>query len=146
MIRWMPPDKLGSSTTKISTDFLKQNGLDVVNEWYHSPHGVDLFIWNDGNGSVIKFQLSVLGLIVEWSSTAGLKTGMIIEEELANPVNKMDSSDLVQFDKRPLESTLDYALQVLKKIQGLSDEKRKFIIGKMKSGWMGWMKSWFFKA
>lgn len=148
MIRWMPPDKLGQSTTKVSTDFLRQNGLDVVNEWYHSPYGVDLFIWCDGNGKIIKFQLCILGLVSEWTHLSGLKTGMIVEEETANPVNKINSSDLVQFDENPLPSTLDYSLQVLTRIQGLPVRRMEFIEARMKAqeGLLKRMKSWFFKT
>lgn len=149
MIRWMSPEKLGLSTTKVSTDFLKQNGLEVVSEWYHSSHGVDLFIWRDSNDEVLKFQLSILGLISEWSHTGGLKTGMILEEETEKPLNKINSSDLIKFDVRPQKSSLDYSIQVLKKIQQLNPEKLEFILAKMDpqdKSILSKMKSWLFKT
>jgi hypothetical protein len=154
MIKWISPEKLGASTTKVSTDFLKQNGIEVVSEWYHSPHGVDLFIWNDGQGRMLRYQFSLLGLIVEWNINEGLKTGMIVEEEATNPLNKISTSDLINEDEFPLKSTLEYAFKVLSEMKDLSTQKKQRMLedfgspfpqarGGPSRGILSYLKSWF---
>ncbi len=144
-MRWISPEKLGSSTQKVSTDFLKQNGLEVVNEWYHSPFGADLFFWLDGHQKIIKFQWSLLGQILEWSESTGLKTGILVERDHENPLNKVDASDLIQFDSDPLKPSLEYAFQVLDFMTGVPKERKDFIreLILKKPGVIERMKKWF---
>lgn len=129
MIRWMSPQALGRSTSKVSTDFLTQNGLEVVSEWHHSPHEVDLFIWQDSGQKVIKFQIGILGQIVEWSFTGGLKTGMVVEQELLESNGpKMKGSELVHYDEIPLLSTLTYAIQVIHEMKDLKPSQKALLV------------------
>ena len=150
MMRWISPDKLASTTLKVSTDFLKQNGLEVVNEWHHSPHGVDLFIWTGGPGEMIKFQLSVLGLILEWNRGSGLRTGMVIEEESSNPLNKMSATDLIKYDSQPQKSTVEYCGQILSELKDLESAKKRSMLDilgvrRSESALVDFFKAWFKK-
>lgn len=129
MIRWMSPRSLGRSTSKVSTDFLTQNGLEVVSEWHHSPHEVDLFIWQDSNHKVIKFQVGILGQIVEWSFTGGLKTGMVVEQDLkeSNGQMRIKGSELICYDESPLTSTLTYVRQVIHEMKDLKPSQKALL-------------------
>ena len=127
-MRWISPDQLGPTTQTVSTAFLKQNGLEVVNEWHHSPHGVDLFIWTGGPNEIIKFQLSVLGLILEWSHGSGLRTGMVIEQEEPHSVTPGVATDLVHYDAEPQNPTREYGVQIIKELKDLDPRKRALIL------------------
>ena len=135
MLNWISPKILAKSTRKISTDFLKQNGLEIVSEWYHSPYGVDFFMWKNGNGEVIKFQLSVMGQVTEWSLNAPLQTGMILEEEaMAGGPLAYEASEKIQYDLEPQSSTLIYAHQILLGMSDLNATLQKTLTEGLESG------------
>lgn len=116
---------------EVSTDVLKQNGLEVVHRWYHSPHGVDLFLWHGADQDIIKIQLSILGSVVDWSLAGGVRTGIVVEEEQSGSVNKIDASERIQFDGDLVPETLKYGLEVLKAMTCLKPKDEAFLMSRL---------------
>jgi len=134
MILWMSPEKLAQSATKISTDFLSQNGMVVVNEWHHGPHGIDLFIWRNGSGEILKFQLNLLGSITEWNIQSGIQTGMIIEEGQATGTEEFGPIfEKVFYDSSPVRSTLEYASLILSMMPELDPSEKKTLLQRVEN-------------
>jgi hypothetical protein len=96
--RFFNAEEIGHSLKEVSPLLLKTTHPEITSRWFHSSQDADLFIWFDRNQGVIKQQISFFGQVVEWNIVEGLKTGLVIEEEIRGHAR---ASEMVCFDARP---------------------------------------------
>lgn len=123
------PSRAGKSLKEVGVDYLKVESKNITSRWFHSNHDVDLFLWLDEYSQVIKQQVSFCGQIVEWNVLDGLKTGVVIEEEVASgEENKIDQSEMIQFDPRPQKQAITLAVEVIQNIETIEDLIRSHLL------------------
>lgn len=117
---------IGKSLKEVAVDLIKTEEDDVISRWFHSESDTDLFTWVDLRQNIIKQQLSFHGQIVEWNCLEGIKTGVIIESDLEEDdqpriknekASDLQKSESIQFDGKPLNKSVDLALEILSHIQ-----------------------------
>jgi hypothetical protein len=133
------PAQAGRSLKEVGIDYLKVESKNITSRWFHSAHDVDLFLWLDEHSQVIKQQVSFCGQIVEWNVLDGLKTGVVIEEEVWSGdgnENKIDQSEIIRFDQRPQKQAIKLAIEVIQNIESLEDFVRGHLLSNfgVKSG------------
>lgn len=125
------PAQAGRSLKEVGIDYLKVESKNITSRWFHSAHDVDLFLWLDEHSQVIKQQVSFCGQIVEWNILDGLKTGVVIEEEIVGDVgdlNKVDQSEMIRFDDRPQKQAIRLAIEVIQNIEPLEELVRRHLL------------------
>jgi hypothetical protein len=120
------PEEIGMSLREVAVDVMQLEDEHVISRWFHSNHDADLLIWTDGSHRVIKHQVSFLGQVVEWNSADGVKTGVIIEEEMSDP--KAEASEIIHFDPAPQSTTIQQALRLLEHVKDLTEEDRGLLL------------------
>jgi len=118
---------VGRSLKEVAVDMIKTENEDLVSRWYHSTTGTDLFTWADRRDNIIKQQLNFNGQVVEWNCLEGIKTGVVIEQDMENEANqttisketqkdeaKVNPSETIKFDQKPQTNSVDLALEILK--------------------------------
>lgn len=93
----------GATLAEKAVDVHVIDGTEYIARWYYSPHDADLMIWFDAEQQIDRYQLNSGGQIVDWSRSEGLKTGFIVEIELAmdGKTSKAASGEVaetIQFD------------------------------------------------
>jgi hypothetical protein len=73
---------IGQTLREVAVDLIETETENIISRWYRASDVADLFMWTDARGNVIKQQLSFYGQVVEWNCVDGLRTGVIIEEDL----------------------------------------------------------------
>lgn len=73
----------GATLVEKAVDVHVIDGAEFIARWYYSPRDADLMIWFDAEQRIDRYQLNSGGQIVDWSRSEGLKTGFIVEIELA---------------------------------------------------------------
>ncbi len=76
------PQKIGESFREVDVNYADSRGEKVVTRWFHADEGSDLYIWIDPRGEIVKQQIALHGLTIEWNILDGLRTGIVLEEEL----------------------------------------------------------------
>ena len=124
------PEKIGASLTEVDTSVLQTESQKVVSRWFHSPHDADLFIWIDEKKNLIKHQVAFCGQIVEWNILEGVRTGVVVEQEVEQEVDgpSMSSSETIRFDLRPQDSAVHMALQLVRRVETLEEKTRGEIL------------------
>ncbi len=117
------PSRAGKSLKEVGVDYLKVESKNITSRWFHSNHDVDLFLWLDEHSQVIKQQVSFCGQIVEWNVLDGLKTGVVIEEEMSykDSENKIDQSEIIRFDQKPQKQAIHLAVEVIENVELLEE-------------------------
>lgn len=121
------PESLGRSLREVAVDVVETGDAIILSRWFHSSNDVDLLIWSDGSKNVIKHQVSFFGQVVEWSVFEGVKTGFILEEDLAAGLEgENELSETIQFDAFPEAKAIHQALMLLEHVTDLdlSDKVR----------------------
>lgn len=123
------PAQAGRSLKEVGVDYIQVENHNITSRWFHSAHDIDLFIWMDKNQKVIKQQISFCGQIVEWNMLDGLKTGVVIEEELGESnEKKVDSSEIIRFDQNPQKESIRMAVEVIRHIDTLEEVDRSLLL------------------
>lgn len=52
----------------MSEAITKQPGGDVVSRWFHGPHYTDIFVDTDGQGRLLRAEISFGGLFARWEN------------------------------------------------------------------------------
>lgn len=133
---YFEPSYAGKNLRQVGVDYLQVENQNIVSHWYHGAHDVDLFVWIDQQKNVIKQQISFCGQIVEWNILDGLKTGVVIEEDLeAAPETssetgpaKASSSETIRFDLKPQSESIKMAIEVIKHIDVMDDVFRQSLL------------------
>lgn len=120
--RFFNAEELGKSLKEVASDILVTKHRDIKSRWFHSAQDADLFIWTDLRHNVIKQQMTFYGQVVEWNVVEGLKTGLIIEEEISN---RRQGVELVRFDSKPQRTPVEQALALLDHITALQEAERQ---------------------
>lgn len=124
---YFDPARAGKSLKEVGVDYLQIESRNITSRWFHSNEDVDLFIWLDEFQQIIKQQVSFCGQIVEWNMLDGLKTGVIIEEEFGDS-KKVESSEIIQFDKQLQNDAIQLAIQVVQGIDKIEENVRLLIL------------------
>ena len=97
---------------KANEDF---DGRGVRTIWHRGTMRSEMLTWEDKGGSIVKQELSFLGMVVEFKQNEPLRTGTIpLNQELTDAGKPM--SHLLKMDRAPVEKTLDYASVLLKNV------------------------------
>jgi hypothetical protein len=112
---------IGKSLREIAVDLIQTENDDLISRWFHSDAGTDLYTWIDSHQIIIKQQISFNGQVVEWNCLEGIRTGVVIESELAESkkstvASKAEDSiqsDSILFDGKPMSKSVDLALEIL---------------------------------
>lgn len=125
---YFEPSHAGKNLKEVGVDYLQVEDQNIISRWYHGAHDVDLFVWIDQQKNVIKQQISFCGQIVEWNILDGLKTGVVIEEELEATSEKPNSSEIIRFDHKPQNESIRMAVEVIKHIDAMDDVFRQSLL------------------
>lgn len=115
---------VGRGLKEVAVDLIKTENEDLVSRWYHGTTGADLFTWADRGNNIIKQQLNFNGQVVEWNCLEGIKTGVVIEQDMESEAAKKKSigkeelqvkaSETIKFDSNPQSDSVGLALEILK--------------------------------
>ncbi len=125
------PRTLGESLKEIAIDYIETEDSNLQSRWFQSDSDADLFIWTDVNqkklssdSEVIKYQLSFFGQVVEWSIFDGVRTGVIIENE----IHGENPSEVIEFDQHPQLGSVEQATRLLGFVSELAQNEQKHLI------------------
>jgi len=120
------PKAVGQELKEVAVDYLEVDTQKVTSRWFHGNHDADLFVWSDEKSNVIKQQISFCGNVVEWNVLDGLKTGVVVEEEMGGHQQK--ASEKILFDLKPQKASVKIALEMLKYICEIDEVKKQKLI------------------
>ncbi len=123
---YFEPKKVGEDLTEVALELLNVENQQVESRWYHSQFETDLFIWSDKAGKIIKQQITFFGQVVEWNFYEGLRTGVILEDEVASIGVK--PSEVIHFDQLPSKSTVKMAVEIVEHIKNIKPDLRSVVI------------------
>jgi hypothetical protein len=125
------PKSLGESFKEMAVDYIETEDSNLQSRWFVSDWDADIFIWTDVNkkpkavqDEIIKYQISFFGQIVEWSIFDGVRTGLIIENEISDEPH----SEIIEFDLTPQEKSIEQARRVLSFVEPLSIFEQNHLI------------------
>ncbi len=75
MQRLLRPMEIAHSLRAVEANFMAENHSGK--SWYHGEGDTDLYVWHDRSGQIAAWQLVISGEYVEWSTNAGMKTGVM---------------------------------------------------------------------
>ena len=116
----------GETLEEVAVDVIKTEKQDVISYWYHSNLDVDVYIWCDERGNVIKQQVSLCGQITEWNIVEGVRTGYVIETEVSGKEDEEESS--VRYDLEPQKTSLLQAIDVIKSAAAIEEQYRRMLV------------------
>ncbi len=120
--RWQTfdPIEVGLGVKEVASELIyaNQNSKDVV-RWFHGANDVDLYIWSNDAKRVIKQQLTYFGMVLEWNIVEGLKTGQIDPDSRTGSHRGQKSSELIQFDVKPVFEVVERGRLLLAQIISL---------------------------
>ncbi|OFZ18135.1 MAG: hypothetical protein A2Z20_06225 [Bdellovibrionales bacterium RBG_16_40_8] len=117
--------EIGLSLKEVAVEVIKSESSEIESRWFHSKKDADLFIWKDKNKNIIKQQVTFFGQLIEWNIAEGLRTGLLIEDEISQ---KMGSSPLIKFDVKPQKPAVDQGVDIVEHVPGLSNDEKIRII------------------
>ncbi len=121
---------LGRTMVEVEAHLIRtENNIEVLSRWFHSQRDLDFYIWTDKKNNVIKQQMNISGLIIEWNIVDGSKTGMIVEEE---EIQKNQLIQKVHYDKTPQSSVIHQASELILHIAGLSESDKQVLVDNLK--------------
>lgn len=127
--RLFDAEALGMSFEQLAIDVVKGETTDFMSRWYRARVGeADLVIWTDGEKRIIKHQLCFYGQIVDWNPINGTRTGLVVEEEVAQSATTPDVSEIIRFDRALQNTVVEQAIEVMSRIPGLGDGDRSAMI------------------
>ncbi len=122
---------LGESLKEVAIDYIETEDSNLQSRWFQSESDADLFIWTDINRKkltsieeIIKYQLSFFGQVVEWSIFDGVRTGVIIENE----IHGENPSEVIEFDQQPQLGPLEQASSLLRFVGALDLIEQQHLI------------------
>lgn len=125
------PRALGESLKEVAIDYIVTEDSNLQSRWFQSESDADLFIWTDVNHKklasdpeVIKYQLSFFGQVVEWSIFDGVRTGVIIENE----IHGENPSEVIEFDQHPQMHSVEQASKLLGFVTELAQNEQDHLI------------------
>ncbi len=129
--RLFDPRALGESLKEVAVDYIETEDSNLQSRWFQSDRDADLFIWTDVNRKkvkssqeIIKYQLSFFGQVVEWSIFDGVRTGVIIENEIQGE----NPSEVIEFDQQPQKGSLEQATRLLEFVAELDSSEQQHLI------------------
>ena len=123
--------KLGAALVEKGYDIIEADEDNIISRSFQSGEEVEVFVWSDTHKNVIKQQVNFCGQLIEWNILEGLKTGVIIENELeAGGRIKKE----VFYDKTPLKSSLETAVSLLENALQLNENERFLLIDNFENG------------
>ncbi|MGE3974795.1 MAG: hypothetical protein AB7F59_09750 [Bdellovibrionales bacterium] len=125
------PQKVAESFCEVDMNFKGAGTEKVVTRWLHAAEGSDLYIWTDSRGEIVKQQVVLQGLTIEWNILDGLRTGIVLEEELTDAQDK--PSERVIWDKTASQATVHLAMTLLPFVKVLEDSVRLKLIHNFQS-------------
>lgn len=118
------PENWGREMKEMSVDTIQTSKQKVKSRWFHSKDYVDLFVWTDELGNIIKQQLSFCGQVVEWNIVDGVKTGYVLEEDSTRYTPEQES---ICFDEKLQKTSVDQALKLVAAIEVLNESEKNLI-------------------
>jgi len=119
------PEKIGASLQEVDISFSGREDHKLTTKWYHAP-GVDAdaLIWMDHRENIIKQQINISGVVVEWNVLDGLRTGVIIEQEL----KESETSQSIRYDENSNNHNLEMAIRLVRNIPALDEATRVMLL------------------
>jgi hypothetical protein len=127
--RFFSPQKQGESFREVDVSASSGGTNQVTTRWFHSDTS-DLYIWLDSRGEIVKQQITLNGLTVEWNILDGLRTGIVLEEEILEV--KVKPSESVIWDKIPSQAAVNLAMTLLVHMKALEDPVKNKILAQFK--------------
>jgi hypothetical protein len=124
-------EQIGRTLREVAVDVIETEGSTILSRWFHSKHDVELFLWLDGDQNVIKYQVTFFGQVVEWNVFEGVKTGYIIEEEVAGHGDE-NVKETIEFDQTPQDSAIERAIRLLEHVPDLPGPHREKICSNLR--------------
>ena len=124
-------EQIGRTMREVAVDVIETEGSTILSRWFHSKHDVELFLWLDGDQNVIKYQVTFFGQVVEWNVFEGVKTGYVIEEEVAGHGDE-NLKETIEFDKAPQDSAIERAIRLLEHVSELPQSHREKICSNLR--------------
>jgi hypothetical protein len=127
---YFDPQRVGASLKEVGIDYTKVESREIETRWFRDASGeTDVFIWLNKEKTIIKQQSSIMGQLVEWNIVEGLKTGMVLENELIKSDGKdqLPQSELIYFDKIVQPQAVLMAINVIKHM-AIDDELKNHLL------------------
>lgn len=115
---------VAQSLKQVNVDFIKTEYSKVTSKWFHGIDDADVFVWTDERNNIIKQQVAFCGQVVEWNVLDGVKTGVILQEEMGE--KKM--SEIVKFDQVPQKGAIGMAKELLSHLECVEIEVKDELV------------------
>jgi hypothetical protein len=123
--KFFDPKQAGKDLLEIKQKLVKQESEHIVARWFQGTDDVDLFIWENDVGQVLRQQLAFAGVIVDWNIMDGLSTGYVpVSEE---PACAIKESQLIYYDDKPNAELIKVAIDILHHALKIDTKLRKKI-------------------
>lgn len=126
---YFDPKRIAAGLYQVSEQAMQTKSMELRTYWYTGPDQLDIFLWEDLGGNLIKQQITYCGQVVEWNIVDGIKTGVVIEEESFEPGIK--ASELINYDTIMISSSLQQAIQLVEFIEILSEKRKNEILNNL---------------
>ncbi len=119
------PVRLGQSLFEVFENVSDDDNKIIV-QWYHSALDVDVLVWKNQAGSIVKQQVIFFGQVVEWSANDGLSTGIIVQVE-TNTNNEEDDELVIIRDYHVHPITFKNCFEILRNCLVISEFERQLL-------------------
>ena len=139
---YFDPVKVGASMIEVGVDYQEIESREVETRWFRDALSeTDVFVWSNKDKKMIKQQVCVMGMVVEWNILEGVKTGVILESELNMGDIKMNglttgdaTSESIHFDNKVQERTLNTAISILKNMKCVEVDLKNNMMNNLNQG------------
>jgi hypothetical protein len=122
---YFQPERVGAALKEVEVRYSGEGAQRIETRWFRGPDEVEIFIWTDSRGGVIKQQFNVSGAVVEWNVLDGLRTGVIVEQEMPEAQSPSES---VRFDQSPLKMTVDMATSIVPHVAAMNEKTKSTLL------------------
>ncbi len=118
------PEKLGQGLHEVEISFKGSGTGKITTRWFRGKEAADAFLWNDHRDNVIKLQVMISGVVVEWNVLDGLRTGVVIEQELKDE----QASESVQFDGSINHMSVQMAIRLVQRVPAMDEDTKSIFV------------------
>jgi hypothetical protein len=121
------PEKLGAQLLEVDINFAGNGMSKVTSKWYHGNVDADVFVWVDHRENIIKQQINISGDVVEWNILDGLRSGVVIEQE----IKAAQLSEAVLFDQTLNDFSVKMAIRLINRVPNIDSPTKEIIIANL---------------
>lgn len=105
---------------EVAVDSVKTSSGMLLSRWYQAGQVASLNLWTTPEGKVIRQKLEILGQLVIWDKDGGVKTGLLIEEDIGG--------ERAQYDNNINMYSLMWAFEIIEKSEAIPESFKRQMI------------------